>query len=108
MKKETVCKKEADVKDVVKAVLHSYGDKIWWFMPVPTGYGVQGVPDFIVCLHGMFIAIETKFGSRGLTPNQVKQINKIDAAGGYHMVINEDTMYSLKSTLDAWIAMKDV
>ena len=54
--------KEGDVKDNVKAVLKSVGDKCYWFMPSANGFGRAGIPDFIGWVDGRAFAIETKFG----------------------------------------------
>lgn len=99
-------KKEADVKAEVKRVLNSYGPKIWWYMPVPTGFGVQGVPDFICSVSGRLVAIETKFGKNGLTKYQIKQMEAITGTGAAHMVINEDNVYALKAIIDGIITLE--
>ena len=99
-------KKEADVKAEVKKVLNSYGDKVWWFMPVPTGFGVQGVPDFVCSICGRFVAIETKFGRNGLTKWQIKQMEGIIGTGAAHMVINEDNVDSLAAVIDGVMALE--
>jgi hypothetical protein len=90
-------KNEADVKDEVKKVLKTLG--AWWFMPVQTGYGVQGIPDFIVCLNGKFIAIETKFGNNKLTTHQERQLKNIEAAKGGAFVINEKNVRNLPAMI---------
>lgn len=99
-------RREADVKAEVKKVLTSYGTKIWWFMPVPTGFGVQGVPDFVCSVGGRFVGIETKFGSNGLTKWQIKQMEKIIDTGGAHMVINEKNIHSLAAVIDGVLALE--
>lgn len=99
-------KKESDVKQAVKDVLATYGDKIWWFMPVPTGFGVQGVPDFVCSFAGRFVGIETKFGSNGLTKFQIKQMDSIIKTGGMHMVINERNVKDLKAVVDGIMALE--
>jgi hypothetical protein len=94
--KETM-KKERDVKKRVKEILDEIG--AWWFMPVQTGYGKAGVPDFIVCLKGRFIAIETKFGGGKLTALQRVQAEAINKAGGPYAVVDERTVGNLKKVL---------
>lgn len=88
---------EADVKKEVKKVLNKLG--AWWFMPVPTGYGVKGVPDFIVCLDGKFAGIETKYGKNKLSKWQQLQIEKIKAANGEALVVNENNVAELEELL---------
>lgn len=99
-------KRESDVKAEVKKVLNSYGKRIWWFMPVPTGFGVQGVPDFICSFAGRFVGIETKFGKHGLTPYQVKQMNSIIDSGAAHMVINENNVENLRAFIDGILELE--
>lgn len=99
--------KEKDVKEEVKRVLKTYGGRIWWFMPVPTGFGVQGVPDFVCCFAGRFVGIETKFGSNGLTPYQIKQMNDIIEAHGAHMVINEKNVQDLPAIIESIMALEE-
>ena len=99
-------KKESDVKAEVKKILNSYGKKIWWFMPVPIGFGVQGVPDFVCSFGGRFVGIETKFGSNGLTKWQIKQMEGIIDTGAAHMVINEKNIGSLSAVIDGILALE--
>ena len=100
-------KKEADVKDEVKRVLKTYGERIWWFMPVPSGFGVQGVPDFVCSFGGRFVGIETKFGSNGLSKWQIKQMEGIIDSGAAHMVINEENVHSLPAIVDGLLALEE-
>lgn len=105
--KRKAMSKEKDVKEEVKRVLKSFGDTVWWFMPVPTGFGVQGVPDFVCCIAGRFVGIETKFGSNGLTPYQIKQMNDITKAYGAHMVINEKNVGELRPLIESIIVLEE-
>lgn len=80
---------ESKVKAKVKAWLQAKG--IWYCMPIGTGYGSSGVPDFICCWNGRMLAIETKApGKRNNTTLlQDKQINAIRAAGGTAIVVDD-------------------
>lgn len=49
---------EGRVKKEIKQYLDSIG--AYYFMPVQTGYGVRGTPDFLICHLGRFIAVEAK------------------------------------------------
>jgi len=42
----------------------------------------SGIPDLIICLEGLFYAIELKVGSNKATPIQAVVIRKIQEAGG--------------------------
>lgn len=80
---------EAKVKAAVKAWLKARG--IWFCMPMGTGYGNSGVPDFICCWNGRFLAIETKApGKRSnTTVMQDNQIMGIHKANGMAIVIDD-------------------
>lgn len=93
-------RREADVKKAVKKILSKYGENVWWYMPVQTGYGVHGVPDFIVCFRGVFVGIETKFGYNKPTANQERQMNSIATAGGQVFVVNENNLNELEAALE--------
>ena len=91
-------KREADVKKEVKRILESLG--AWYFCPVPTGYGVQGIPDFIVCHYGLFIAIETKYGKNKCSKWQTIRLDEIAAHKGLALVINEENVEGLAPMLN--------
>lgn len=91
-------KSERDVKNAVKKVLSDVG--AWWFLPVSCGYGKHGIPDFVACYKGRFIAIETKFGGKKPTPRQAKELLLIGACGGLALVIDETNVHDLKRALD--------
>lgn len=80
---------EARVKDAVKQWLNRHS--AYWYMVVPNGYSRAGVPDFIACLDGHFIGIETKApGKRhNTTPNQKRELHWITRAGGRSLVVDD-------------------
>ena len=80
---------EGKVKDAVKKWLRERG--YWFYMPVQNGMGVQGIPDFIICAAGQFIAIETKApGKRdNTTANQKARLAEIEQANGVAAVIDD-------------------
>jgi hypothetical protein len=73
-------KGEAKLKQEVKDLLNAKG--AYWFMPVQMGYGVSGTPDFLCCIDGKFVAIETKAVGRKPGPFQLHRIKEIIDAGG--------------------------
>jgi pantoate kinase len=81
---------EAKVKAKIKAILKAHG--AYYAMPIGTGYGSSGVPDFLVCLNGEFLAIEAKAGRGVPTALQLKNLREIEAAGGRTLVINEQSL----------------
>jgi hypothetical protein len=80
---------EGKVKDDIKKWLRDRG--AWFYMPVQNGMGVTGIPDFVCCLGGAFIAIEAKApGKRAnVSPNQEHQIAAIHKAGGAAIVVDD-------------------
>lgn len=90
---------EARVKNAVRKLLQERG--IWYFMPVSNGMGKHGIPDFVCCFRGLFLAIETKAPGRrsNLTPNQERRIAEIHKAGGAALVV--DDVQQLKEFLGA-------
>ena len=61
-------------------------------MPIGSGYGNAGVPDFICNVNGKFLAIEAKAGRGELTALQIKNLARINADGGVGLTIREDMM----------------
>ena len=89
---------ESKVKAKIKAILKKHD--IYYAMPIGTGYGNSGVPDFLVCNRGGFIAIEAKAGKGKTTALQESHLAKIRAAGGIAIVINEENIHALKGILN--------
>ena len=81
---------EGRVKRDVKRLLNAI-DGAWYYMPVQNGMGVVGIPDFVACVRGRFVGIETKAPGRlkALTPNQKRRLAEIEAAGGLALVIDD-------------------
>jgi pantoate kinase len=79
---------EAKVKAKIKDLLKAHN--VYYAMPIGTGYGNSGVPDFLCCVNGQFLAIEAKAGNNKPTALQEKNIRDIRNAGGIAMVVNED------------------
>lgn len=89
---------EGKVKAKVNKILSQY-DGVYRFMPVPTGYGMTTL-DYLLCVHGRFVAIETKTRGKDLTPRQQQTRAAIEAAGGIVLRIDEDNMSELVGVLD--------
>lgn len=81
---------ESKVKEKIKKILKEHG--AYYAMPIGTGYGSSGVPDFLVCLNGEFLAIEAKAGRGVPTALQEKNMRDIGKAGGRTLVINEQSL----------------
>lgn len=89
---------EGKVKKAVREYLRA--NDIWFYQPVQNGMGQVGIPDFICCYRGTFIAIETKAPGKlnGVTPNQQRVIDAIKAHGGLAVVV--DSIDSLAPVLE--------
>jgi pantoate kinase len=88
---------EAKVKKQIRKVLEEMG--AYYAMPIGTGYGNSGVPDFLVCSKGSFIGIEAKAGAGKTTALQESHLSRIRGAGGTALVINEQNIDQLKGYL---------
>jgi hypothetical protein len=88
---------EGKVKDKVKRLFKSMG--VYYAMPATGGYGVSGVPDFLVCLKGRFIGVECKAGKGKPTALQLKNLAEIEASGGISVIVNEDNLGQFETTM---------
>jgi len=88
---------EAKVKSKIKKMLNAYNCYVT--MPIGTGFGCAGVPDYLVCINGVFLGIEAKAGKNKPTALQEKHMADIRACGGYTIVVNEDNFDELEKLL---------
>ena len=86
---------EAKVKEKIKKILKEHG--VYYAMPMGTGYGNSGVPDFLCCVGGQFVAIEAKAGKGIPTALQEKNLRDIKVSGGYSWVVNEENLDEFKT-----------
>jgi len=94
---------EGRVKAKIKALLKKY-DRLWYFMPVPGGFGVRTV-DYIGCYRGVFFVIEAKRPGKDATDLQKLTLQAVRDAGGAAFLINDDeTLAKFKDWLDEWSA----
>lgn len=89
---------ESKVKKRVKEILAQVG--AYYAMPMGTGFGNSGVPDFLVCKSGLFYGIECKAGGNKPTALQLKNLDDIRKAGGIALVIDETNVETLRKELD--------
>jgi pantoate kinase len=89
---------EAKVKAKIKAILKARN--VYYAMPIGTGYGNSGVPDFLCCVNGKFLAIEAKAGNGTTTALQEKNLKAIREAGGLTAVIYETNIDDLKHWIE--------
>lgn len=88
---------EAKVKDKIKKILKAHN--VYYAMPMGTGYGNAGVPDFLCCVDGYFVAIEAKAGKGTTTALQDKNLADIVHAGGQAWVVNENNMEAFEESI---------
>ena len=88
---------EGKVKVRVKKILTEAG--AYYAMPVASGYGNAGTPDFLVCYRCQFLAIETKANGGKPTALQEATMQRIRDAGGRVLVIDETNVETLRITL---------
>jgi len=88
---------EAKAKAKIKAILKAHN--VYYAMPIGTGYGSSGVPDFLCCVNGKFVAVEAKAGKGLATALQLKNLAQINNAGGYICIINETNLDYLEAVI---------
>lgn len=78
---------EGKIKRKVTDVLRK--NNIYYFMPVQSGFG--GVTlDYLCCVSGKFLAIETKAPGKNPTDRQKTIIEDIENSGGMVFVIRDE------------------
>lgn len=88
---------EAKVKAQVKKILDAH--KAYYFLPATGGYGRSGVPDIVCCHKGRFIGIEVKAGNNTPTALQLRELQRINDAGGVALWVNENTLEKLRTVM---------
>ena len=84
---------EGKVKAKVKKILDVY--EVYYFCPATGGYGRSGIPDFVCCYKGKFIAIECKAGKGKTTALQDRELDRIQKSGGVAIVVVDDLLSQL-------------
>jgi hypothetical protein len=90
---------EGRIKKKVIGLFKELG--VWYFMPMPMGYGKAGIPDFVGCVDGFFIGVECKADkTKKPTVLQIKCGDEIRQAGGVWLVVDGDeSLETLRHTL---------
>src|SRR5262245_17907949 len=91
---------EAQVKRAVGILLRSYGEDVYYHMPVPGGFGGSAL-DYIGVCRGMAFSIETKRKGARPTARQKGIIEAIEKAGGKVFVIDGPAGVA---ELDTWLS----
>jgi hypothetical protein len=79
---------EGRIKKRIKLLLDNYPN-LYRYMPVPSGFG-SATLDYLICVHGKFLAIEAKAPGKQLTLRQQETARRIREAGGTVLVIEDD------------------
>lgn len=91
---------EGKIKDKVKKMLATFGDKVYSHWPVMNGMGSPTL-DCIVCAWGVYIGIETKAPGKNPTPRQVLTMTQMTNAGGLVFVIsNEESVENCRIAIE--------
>lgn len=91
---------EKGVKRKVKQLLDKHG---WfWWMPSANGYGTSGVSDFCALKAGVFLAVETKFGTNKPTEMQKAFLRSIQAESGFGFVVTDKSLPEFEFWLAAF------
>jgi pantoate kinase len=91
---------EAKVKAKIKKILNDMG--AYYAMPLGTGFGNSGVPDFLICHQGAFFGIEVKANGNKPTALQLHHMMQIRKAGGVSFVVDETNVEDLRKELEKW------
>ena len=87
---------ETQLQNRIKKEVKKLRPTAWIFHPVGSPYQEPGIPDLLLCVDGLFIAMEIKFPKPGesiehargrATIQQRSQIKRIIAAGGMAGVV---------------------
>ena len=96
---------ERDVKRKVSALLKlaSEHEPLYVWMPVVTGWGKRSL-DYICCIQGQFLAIETKASGEWLRPDQRQRAREMYDAGARVFIISgRDGYEALEKYLESRI-----
>jgi hypothetical protein len=83
--------KEEWVKVQVKRMLRELD--LWFYMPAAAIYGRAGASDFLLCVHGRFLAIEAKRDEKEKpTKLQMDFLKSVLAAGGDTFIVHSGNL----------------
>ncbi len=88
---------ETKFKEKVQAFLKTL--KSAWFVKIQQT-SISGTPDIILCLNGVFIAIELKTDTGTVSKLQEYNLNKIASSGGIAIVLMPSNFDETKNFLE--------
>ncbi len=87
---------EGRVKEKVKEIFKRHD--VWYYMPVQTGYGTHGIPDFLACVAGRLLGVECKGTDDGRpTPLQTLCMDRIVRSKGCTYLATPGTIAGLEN-----------
>lgn len=91
---------EGEVKREVKKIFKKHD--VLYFMYVPGGWSKSGISDFVCCVNGWYMEVETK-ATHNIKPTPLQKHNSelVTAAGGIHLFIHGGTLQLLENTIIA-------
>lgn len=89
--------REKPYEDKIKKFIESVGG--WWVKFHGNAFTRDGIPDLLCCVNGKFLAIEVKGDGGEPSKLQLREINKIDEAGGVALVSYPDDFDELKELI---------
>lgn len=75
---------------VQRRLKDEFGDVIW-FKKMQAG-SIRGIPDFLICYKGRFVAWELKTESGKASSLQILNLNKIDSCGGIAEIVRPSNL----------------
>lgn len=84
---------EGKIKRSISRLIDRYKG-VYVFMPVPSGYGKSSL-DYLLCVDGIFVAIEAKAPGKKPTDRQKKIMEDIKRAGGVVLLIDSEACTDL-------------
>ena len=94
-------KSEAWVKKEVKKIFAEYGCPSP-YMPAASIYGKAGGADFIECMFGYYVAIETKKFGNAQTELHKKFMLGVQARGGTYLLVYESNLQDVREVFNNW------
>ena len=90
-------KPETRFTAVVKQRLNTIPNSWWVKIQL---VALRGIPDFLGCMRGKFVALELKVGNNKPTMLQAFVIKKIQEAGGYAKVVTPENLEEVLKELE--------
>lgn len=92
---------EKEIQNEIEDWLKTQSHRIWWArcrMDCATTFTREGIPDFLVCFAGLFLAVEVKRPGKKPTLEQNGELTWIRKAGGIECVAT--SLSEVKALID--------